>query len=84
MGVKALNYVSYAVIFLGGRTALKTSGTTWETIRVLKVVAACGSYQMSHIWMVTLHSPATKHKLASAKELLVKGKRCLLIGPDKA
>ncbi|KAM7306624.1 uncharacterized protein ISCGN_010327 [Ixodes scapularis] len=83
MGVNVLNSVFLHCDISGRPYRIEDFRNSLETVGVLKEVAACGSYQMNHVWMVTLHSLAAKHKLASAKELLVKGKRCLVIDPDK-
>lgn len=55
-----------------------------ENAGVLKEIAACGSFQMNHVWLVTLKSAAAKEKLAAAKAFEVKGRRCVIIDPDRA
>ncbi|KAG0439917.1 hypothetical protein HPB47_016467 [Ixodes persulcatus] len=55
-----------------------------EHAGVLGDIAACGSYQMNHVWMVTLKSPSAKQRLVDAQAFEVKGRRCLVIDPDKA
>ncbi|KAM7284303.1 hypothetical protein ISCGN_001400 [Ixodes scapularis] len=55
-----------------------------EHAGVLGDIAACGSYQMNHVWMVTLKSPTAKQRLVDAQAFEVKGRRCLVIDPDKA
>ncbi|KAM7314672.1 uncharacterized protein ISCGN_004456 [Ixodes scapularis] len=55
-----------------------------EHAGVLGDIAACGSYQMNHVWMVTLRSPTAKQRLVDAQVFEVKGRRCLVIDPDKA
>lgn len=55
-----------------------------ENAGVLKDLKACGSFQMNHVWMATFHSLASKQKILETKELLVKGKRCLVLDPNKA
>ncbi|KAM7281470.1 hypothetical protein ISCGN_006008 [Ixodes scapularis] len=39
---------------------------------------------MNHVWSVTFHSQASKFKLLQLKEFPVKGKRCLVVDPNKA
>ncbi|KAM7315563.1 hypothetical protein ISCGN_005346 [Ixodes scapularis] len=55
-----------------------------ERLNVLKEVASIGAYQMNHVWIVTLRSSAATYRLVSAKELTVKGRRCLVIDPSNA
>ncbi|KAM7307594.1 uncharacterized protein ISCGN_011230 [Ixodes scapularis] len=45
----------------------------------LNEVVSLGQFQMSHVWMATLASPEATEKLKTAKELSVKGKKCLII-----
>ncbi|KAM7309592.1 hypothetical protein ISCGN_006596 [Ixodes scapularis] len=52
-----------------------------EKLDIMKEMASAGAYQMNHVWMLRLHSLAAKQKLANAKELAVKGKRCLVLDP---
>lgn len=59
------------------KTGLRDAG-------VLQDLKACGPYQMNHVWSVTFHSQASKFKLLQLKELQVKGKRCLVVDPNKA
>uniref|UniRef100_A0A090X973 Putative l1-5 dr n=2 Tax=Ixodes ricinus TaxID=34613 RepID=A0A090X973_IXORI len=39
---------------------------------------------MNHVWMVTLHTEDAKRRLVAAKELKVKGLRCLVIDPSNS
>ncbi|KAM7285070.1 uncharacterized protein ISCGN_032044 [Ixodes scapularis] len=48
----------------------------------LNEVVSLGQFQMSHVWMATLASPEATEKLKTAKELSVKGKKCLIIDPN--
>ncbi|KAM7300254.1 uncharacterized protein ISCGN_020818 [Ixodes scapularis] len=48
----------------------------------LSEVVSLGQFQMSHVWMATLASPEATEKLTTAKELSVKGKKCLIIDPN--
>lgn len=41
-------------------------------------------WTVPHFWAVTFHSLASKHKLLEAKELQVKGRRCLVLDPNRA
>ncbi|XP_075547734.1 uncharacterized protein LOC142582201 [Dermacentor variabilis] len=53
-----------------------------ERLQVVKDVASIGAYQMNHVWALTTHSMAAKQVLVDAKELRIKGKRCLVIDPN--
>ncbi|CAN8031230.1 unnamed protein product [Ixodes persulcatus] len=55
-----------------------------ESAEVLKEIAPCGSFQMNHVWLVTLKSSAAKEELAAVKAFEVKGKRCVIIDPGRA
>ncbi|KAM7312682.1 uncharacterized protein ISCGN_009587 [Ixodes scapularis] len=49
---------------------------------VLGDIAALGAYQMNHVWMATLRTAEAKRRLVDAKELQVKGLRCLVVDPS--
>lgn len=51
---------------------------------VLGDIAACGSYQMNHVWMVTLKSLSAKQKLVNLGAFEAKGRRCVVIDPNKS
>lgn len=55
-----------------------------EKAGVLGEIDAFGSYQMNHVWMVTLKTLLAKQKLVSAATLEVKGKRCVVIDSEKS
>lgn len=84
MGVHALNSV-FLHCDIGARPyriedfkkGLKNAG-------VLGDIDTCGSYQMNHVWMVTLKSLSAKQRLLNAQTLEVKGRRCLVIDPNKS
>ncbi|KAM7308595.1 uncharacterized protein ISCGN_012229 [Ixodes scapularis] len=48
-----------------------------------KDVVGLGQYQMSHVWMITFGNAAAKNKLKAQEELVIKGKRCIIIDPCK-
>ncbi|KAM7297250.1 uncharacterized protein ISCGN_022403 [Ixodes scapularis] len=48
----------------------------------LKDIKATGQFQMGHVWMVTCVNALAKEKLCRRGELLVKGKKCLVIDPN--
>ncbi|KAH6926089.1 hypothetical protein HPB50_014214 [Hyalomma asiaticum] len=50
---------------------------------MLPAVVALGAYQINHVWAVTLNSGEATKRLTSLKELLDKGRRCLVIGPQE-
>ncbi|KAM7314371.1 uncharacterized protein ISCGN_004155 [Ixodes scapularis] len=49
----------------------------------LKDVVSLGQFQMSHVWMLTCVNAVTKAKLVAQRELRVKGRKCLIIDPEK-
>ncbi|XP_077564041.1 uncharacterized protein LOC144179524 [Haemaphysalis longicornis] len=53
-----------------------------ERLGVIQDVASIGAYQMNHVWAVSTHSAAAKHRLVAAKELRIKGKKCLVLDPN--
>ncbi|XP_040071063.1 uncharacterized protein LOC120843703 [Ixodes scapularis] len=55
-----------------------------QRLQVLGDVASFGAYQMNHVWMVAFQSTTAKDQLLAAKELTIKGKRCLLIDPQNS
>ncbi|KAH6919974.1 hypothetical protein HPB50_029038 [Hyalomma asiaticum] len=54
-----------------------------EEVGMLPAVVALGAYQINHVWAVTLNSGEATKRLTSLKELLVKGRRCLVIDPQE-
>lgn len=48
-----------------------------------KDVVGLGQYQMSHVWMITFGNAAAKNKLKAQEELVIKGKKCIIIDPCK-
>lgn len=62
---------------------LDTKGAL-EAIDMLTGLEALCSYQMNHVWIVTLKSLEAKKRLLSYKELQLKGKRCLILNPNKS
>ncbi|KAM7282734.1 hypothetical protein ISCGN_002857 [Ixodes scapularis] len=48
----------------------------------MEEIAGLGPLQFNHVWMVTLHSAESRNVLATRSELVVKGKRCLVIDPS--
>ncbi|KAG0418353.1 hypothetical protein HPB47_004925, partial [Ixodes persulcatus] len=45
-------------------------------------VVGLGAFQYNHVWVCTMDSRESKEKLVAAKELVIKGKRCLVIDPN--
>ncbi|KAM7290836.1 uncharacterized protein ISCGN_027424 [Ixodes scapularis] len=57
------------------RDALHRHGTLPE-------VSAMGAYQMNHVWAVTFKSAEGKKKMLETTELIVKGRRCVVVDPS--
>ncbi|XP_040067689.1 uncharacterized protein LOC115314074 [Ixodes scapularis] len=55
-----------------------------ERLGVIGHIEALGAYQMNHLWMVTFKTEEAKLRLVTAKELEVKGKRCIVVDPENA
>ncbi|KAH6945833.1 hypothetical protein HPB50_010132 [Hyalomma asiaticum] len=51
----------------------------FEEVCLLPAVVALGAYPINHVWAVTLNSGEATKRLTALKELLVKGRRCLVI-----
>lgn len=45
-------------------------------------IVGMGQYLMSHVWMVTCANAAAKAKIVAQIELLVKGRKCLILDPE--
>ncbi|KAG0424123.1 hypothetical protein HPB47_000109 [Ixodes persulcatus] len=56
----------------------------FERLKLLGDVASFGAYQMNHVWLATFHSTTAKDRLLASQELLIKGKRCILIDPKNS
>lgn len=54
-----------------------------DALGLMKDMKAFGSFQMNHVWIITMKSLAAKHRLLAAGEIQVKGKRCLVLDPNK-
>lgn len=54
-----------------------------DKVGVLPGVAGLGAFQMSHVWLLKLHSLEAKTKLLEAGNLQVKGRFCLLVDPSR-
>lgn len=54
---------------------------TLDQLVLLPEVLALGAYQMNHVWAVTFKSSEGKRRALAAGDLVVKGKRCLVIDP---
>ncbi|KAM7301769.1 uncharacterized protein ISCGN_017286 [Ixodes scapularis] len=50
-------------------------------LELLTGVLALGAFQMNHVWAVTFKSPEGKRKTLAAGELVVKGRRCIVVDP---
>lgn len=48
---------------------------------VLGEVARIGAFQMSHVWLLDLRTDAAKQRLLGAGQLVVKGRKCLIVDP---
>lgn len=82
-GILALN-----TVFLHGDVSerpyrVEDFHSALQAAGVLTEILAIGPYQYNNVWMVTLHTLAAKHRLLQAAELTVKGKRCLVLDPNK-
>ncbi|KAM7301311.1 uncharacterized protein ISCGN_016830 [Ixodes scapularis] len=82
-GVYALNSVFLHADIAARPYRIEDFKAGLEEAGVLGEIAACGSYQMKHVWMVTLKSLAAKQKLVAMGTFEAKGRRCLIIDPDK-
>ncbi|KAM7310283.1 uncharacterized protein ISCGN_007196 [Ixodes scapularis] len=56
----------------------------FERLELLGDVASFGAYQKNHVWLATFHSTTAKDRLLASQELLIKGKRCILIDPKNS
>ncbi|KAM7281215.1 uncharacterized protein ISCGN_006078, partial [Ixodes scapularis] len=50
-------------------------------LELLPGVLALGAFQMNHVWAVTFKSPEGKRKTLAAGDLVVKGRRCIVVDP---
>lgn len=49
----------------------------------LKKIECLGPFQFNHLWMVTFTSEEDLEELAARTEITVKGRRCLIINPNR-
>ncbi|KAG0439684.1 hypothetical protein HPB47_016562 [Ixodes persulcatus] len=54
---------------------------TLSRLALLPEVLTLGAYQMNHVWAVTFRSPEGKRKIITAGDLVVKGRRCVVVDP---
>ncbi|KAM7298256.1 uncharacterized protein ISCGN_018868 [Ixodes scapularis] len=52
-------------------------------VGVREDVAGLGAFQMGHVWLLKLHTASAKEKLLREGTMLVKGRSCLVIDPEK-
>uniref|UniRef100_A0A6B0VA87 CCHC-type domain-containing protein n=1 Tax=Ixodes ricinus TaxID=34613 RepID=A0A6B0VA87_IXORI len=83
-GVHALNSVFLHADITARPYRIEDFKAGLEKAGVLGEIAACGSFQMNHVWMVTLKTPLAKKKLVDAASFEAKGRRCVVIDPEKA
>ncbi|CAN7980583.1 unnamed protein product [Ixodes pacificus] len=50
-------------------------------LELLPWVLALGAFQMNQVWAVTFKSPEGKRKTLAAGDLVVKGRRCIVVDP---
>lgn len=48
----------------------------------LKDIAGFGAYQYNHVWILTLHNMLAKEKMVKVRQLVIKGKTCVVIDPN--
>lgn len=54
-----------------------------ETLGLLKDVTGIGSYQMGHVWLVSVRTEEDKERLLAKGSLQVKGRFCAVVKPTK-
>ncbi|KAG0444543.1 hypothetical protein HPB47_013677 [Ixodes persulcatus] len=54
---------------------------TLSCLALLPEVLTLGAYQMNNVWAVTFRSPEGKRKIIAAGDLVVKGRRCVVMDP---
>ncbi|KAM7300356.1 uncharacterized protein ISCGN_020920 [Ixodes scapularis] len=54
-----------------------------QQVGVLSSVVGVGAYQMSHVWLLKLHTPEAKEKLLKVGGLQVKGETCQVVVPNR-
>ncbi|KAM7313609.1 hypothetical protein ISCGN_003462 [Ixodes scapularis] len=54
---------------------------TLSRLALLPEVLTLGAYQMKYVWAVTFRSPEGKRKIIAAGDLVVKGRRCVVVDP---
>lgn len=55
----------------------------FEALGLLKDVTGIGSYQMGHVWLVSLRTEEDKERLLAKGSLQVKGRFCAVVNPAK-
>ncbi|KAG0412870.1 hypothetical protein HPB47_009991 [Ixodes persulcatus] len=54
------------------------------TAGVLEDIVSFGSFQMNHLWIMTLKTTEAKRRLLALNRLCIKDKACFLLDPNKA
>lgn len=49
---------------------------------LLPEMLALGAYQINHVWAVTMSNADATKRLLDVKELMVKGRRCIIVDPQ--
>lgn len=81
-GLAVLNSVVLHGVITAGPYRVVDFKESLERSSVIKDMEASRSFQMNHPWVLTLKSLAPKHIALAAGEILVKGKRCVILDPN--
>lgn len=83
-GTTAINTVFLHCDTTGRPYRIEDFKVPLETVGVNREISAIGAYEMNHLWIATMKTIAAKRRLLDAKEIAVKGKRCVILDPCKA
>lgn len=83
-GVVTLNFVVLHRDVTGRPDQVLDFQAPLKSVGVLNDIECMGSFQMNHVWILTMKSLSAKMKVLGAKEFVVKGKRCLVLDLNRA
>ncbi|KAH9375644.1 hypothetical protein HPB48_021489 [Haemaphysalis longicornis] len=80
--------LSENALFLHGDPSARSYGvddfaSAFESITDLRALDCLGLFQYNHVWTITFSSENEMESLATPTEIVVKGKRCLVINPNR-
>ncbi|CAN7976686.1 unnamed protein product [Ixodes persulcatus] len=83
-GIVVLNSVFFHCDVTARPYRIEDFRDSLSTAGVLEDIVSFGSFQMNHLWIMTLKTTEAKRRLLALKRFCIKDKACFLLDPNKA